>query len=71
MDYYEDAVEAIVAWGLQLELLLTASTLSLAIVGVIAGLFGMNLHIPAEVQNSYLDFVLVRSPCYTACLAAA
>ena len=43
----------------QLELILTAATLCIAIVGVISGLFGMNLHNTHE--DSYLTFVLVSS----------
>ncbi len=45
---------------LQLELILTAATLCVAIVGVISGLFGMNLHNTHE--ESYPTFVLVRLP---------
>ena len=43
---------------LQLELILTAATLCIAIIGVISGLFGMNLHNTHE--DSYFTFVLVR-----------
>ena len=43
---------------LQLELILTAATLCIAIIGVISGLFGMNLHNTHE--DSYITFVLVR-----------
>ena len=43
----------------QLELILTAATLCIAIVGVISGLFGMNLHNTHE--DSYTTFVLVSS----------
>ena len=46
------------SWA-QLELILTAATLCIAIVGVISGLFGMNLHNTHE--DSYLTFVLVSS----------
>ena len=42
---------------LQLELILTAATLCVAIIGVISGLFGMNLHNTHE--DSYFTFVLV------------
>jgi len=49
---------------LQLELILTAATLCIAIIGVISGLFGMNLHNTHE--DSYTTFVLVR--CHLACL---
>ncbi|CAK0788018.1 hypothetical protein CVIRNUC_011240 [Coccomyxa viridis] len=42
---------------IRLELILTAATLCIAIVGVISGLFGMNLHNTHE--DSYLTFVLV------------
>ncbi len=44
---------------LQLELLLTAATLCVAIVGVISGIFGMNLHNTHE--DDYQAFVLARS----------
>lgn len=43
---------------------MTAATLCIAIVGVISGLFGMNLHNTHE--DSYQTFILVRyspSPC--------
>ena len=43
---------------LQLELILTAATLCIAIIGVISGLFGMNLHTTHE--DSYTTFVMVR-----------
>ncbi|CAL5224978.1 g7755 [Coccomyxa viridis] len=48
---------------IRLELILTAATLCIAIVGVISGLFGMNLHNTHE--DSYLTFVLVS------CLSSA
>ena len=44
----------------QLELILTAATLCVAIVGVISGLFGMNLQNTHE--GSYTTFLLVRWP---------
>ena len=44
----------------QLELILTAATLCVAIVGVISGLFGMNLRNRHE--DSYTTFLLVRRP---------
>ena len=44
----------------QLELILTAATLCIAIVGVISGLFGMNLHNTHE--DSYFTFVMVNFP---------
>ena len=40
--------------------MLTSATLSVALVGVISGLFGMNLHNTYE--DSYNTFVLVRPP---------
>lgn len=43
---------------LQLELILTAATLCIAIIGVISGLFGMNLHNTHE--DSYFTFVMVQ-----------
>lgn len=42
----------------QLEVMLTSATLSVALIGVISGLFGMNLHNTYE--DSYNTFVLVR-----------
>ncbi len=45
---------------MQLELVLTAATLCIAIVGVISGLFGMNLTNTHE--GSYTAFILVRAP---------
>ena len=45
---------------LQLELLLTAATLSVAIVGVVSGLFGMNL--TNHHENSYGAFIIVSLP---------
>ena len=42
---------------LQLELLLTAATLCIAIVGVVSGLFGMNLTNTHE--TSYSAFIIV------------
>ena len=45
---------------MQLELVLTAATLCVAIVGVISGLFGMNLTNTHE--GSYTAFILVRAP---------
>ena len=44
---------------MQLELVLTAATLCVAIVGVISGLFGMNLTNTHE--GSYTAFILVRA----------
>ncbi len=44
---------------IQLELLLTAAMFAMALVTVVAGLFGMNLYNKAE--NSYVAFILVRS----------
>ena len=41
----------------QLEVMLTSATLSVALIGVISGLFGMNLHNTYE--DSYNTFVLV------------
>ena len=41
--------------------MLTSATLSVALVGVISGLFGMNLHNTYE--DSYNTFVLVRPRC--------
>jgi hypothetical protein len=49
---------------LQLELLLTALTLCVALVGVISGIFGMNLHNTHE--DDYTAFILVScsaAPC--------
>ena len=43
---------------IQLELLLTAAMFAMALVTVVAGLFGMNLYNKAE--NSYVAFILVR-----------
>lgn len=43
---------------MQLELLLTAATLCVAVVGVISGIFGMNLHNTHE--DDYNAFILVR-----------
>ena len=43
---------------LQLEVMLTSATLSVALIGVISGLFGMNLHNTHE--DSYDLFVIVR-----------
>lgn len=44
----------------QLELILTAATLCVAIVGVLSGLFGMNLRNTHE--DSYNTFLMVRRP---------
>ena len=46
---------------MQLEVMLTSATLSVALIGVISGLFGMNLHNTFE--DSYNMFVLVGPPC--------
>ncbi len=43
---------------IQLELLLTAAMFAMALVTVVAGLFGMNLYNKAE--DSYVAFILVR-----------
>ena len=45
----------------QLEVMLTSATLSVALIGVISGLFGMNLHNTYE--DSYDMFVIVRPQC--------
>ncbi len=42
----------------QLEVMLTSATLSVALIGVVSGLFGMNLHNTHE--DSYDTFVIVR-----------
>lgn len=49
---------------IQLELLLTAAMFALALVTVIAGIFGMNLNNKHE--DSYSAFVMVRVPLLTA-----
>ena len=45
--------------GLQVELLLTAGTFSVALIGVVAGIFGMNLN--SRHQESYTLFIVVSS----------
>ena len=54
----QESLRSVCAAGLQLEVMLTSATLSVALIGVISGLFGMNLHNTHE--DSYDLFVIVR-----------
>jgi len=50
------------SWRLQIELVLTAATFAVAIIGSIAGIFGMNLNNGHEVSTAFCAMLMLYAP---------